>query len=117
MKVGNDDISRRMIAISSQRLQYNERIKIIRRLTCVGSTSTIRSGGGGPISGLHLQGKCSLLLPVEHLLGEDFTGLGVDLESILALVPDAVHNVIVHLVVGKGSVLVNCVDPENYNIL
>ena len=80
--------------------------------TCIGSPSAVRSGRGGSISSFNLQGKGSLLLPVKHLLGEDLPGLGVDLEGVLPLVPDAVHDVVIHLVVWEGPILVNGIDPE-----
>ena len=44
------------------------------------------------------------------MLGEHLPGLGVDLERVLALVPDAVHDVVVDLVVGECSIFVNGID-------
>ena len=80
--------------------------------TCIWSSSTIWSCRWGTISSFNLQGISSLLLSVEHLLGEDLTRLGVDLECVLPLVPNAVHDVVVHLIVGKRPVLVDGINPK-----
>ena len=80
--------------------------------TCIWSSSTIWSCRWGTISSFNLQGISSLLLSVEHLLGEDLTRLGVDLEGVLPLVPNAVHDVVVHLVIGKRPVLVDGINPK-----
>ena len=85
--------------------------------TCIGSAAAVGAGRGRAVPGLHLQGVGALLLPVEHLLGEHLARLGVDLERVLALVPDAVHDVVVHLVVGEGAILVDSINPEKNNIL
>lgn len=85
--------------------------------TCVGSAAAVGASRGRAVPGLYLQGVGALLLPVEHLLGEDLARLRVDLERVLALVPDAVHDVVVHLVVGKGAILVDSINPEKNNIL
>ncbi len=68
--------------------------------------SWIRNTAGK--SYFHRLAACS---PVEDALGEDLPGLGVDLEEVLALVPHAVHDVVVHLVVRERPVLVNGVHP------
>ena len=85
-------------------------------LTCIGFPSTIWPGGRSPVPGLHLQGEGALRLSVEDLLGEHLAGLGVDLEAVLALVPDAVHDVVVDLVVGEGAVLVYGVYPAQRGV-
>ena len=89
----------------------------LRSPTCVWSATVVGPGRGGPIPGLHLQGEGSLLLSVKHQLGENLPRLRIDLECVLALVPDAVYDVIVHLVVRESPILVNGVDPEITRIL
>ena len=45
------------------------------------------------------------------MLGEHLSRLAVDLKSIFALIPDAVNNVVVDLVVWECSILVNGINP------
>ena len=80
-------------------------------LTCVWLPTTVRSSRGGSVSCLHLQSESTFRLPVKDLLRENLPGLRVDLEAVLALVPDAVYDVVVHLVVGECPVLVDCIYP------
>ena len=80
-------------------------------LTCVGFATTVWSSRWSPVSRFNFQSKSALRLPVEDLLREHLPGLRVDLEAVLALVPDAVHDVVVHLVVGERPVLVNRIYP------
>ena len=88
--------------------------KTVRRcfsLTCVRFPATVRSSRGRPVSSFNLQSKSAFCLPVKDLLRENLPGLRVDLEAVLALVPDAVYDVVVHLVVGECPVLVDCIYP------
>ena len=80
--------------------------------TCVWSATVVWPRRRSSISGLYLQCECPLLLPVKHQLGEHLAGLRVDLERVLPLVPDAVHDVVVHLVIREGPILVDGIDPE-----
>ena len=90
-------------------LQYHEGNFSL--LTCVWLPTTVRSSRGGSVSCLHLQSESTFRLPVKDLLRENLPGLRVDLEAVLALVPDAVYDVVVHLVVGECPVLVDCIYP------
>ena len=97
-------------------MECREKIKLfssneIKFPTCIWSPAAVGSGRGSSVTSLHLQSEGSFLLPVEHLLGEHLARLGVDLEGVLALIPDAVHDVVVHLVVGERPVLVDCIYP------
>lgn len=80
--------------------------------TCVGLAPTVRPGRGRPVPRLHLQGERTLGLPVEDLLGEHLARLGIDLKAVFALIPDAVDDVVVDLVVWEGAILIDGVYPE-----
>ena len=101
--------------ISSVRVSHvnrsNADVQRLSLLTCVGFSATVRPGRGSPISCLHLESEGALGLSVEDLLGEHLPRLRVDLEAVLALVADAVHDVVVHLVVWERAVLVDRVYP------
>ena len=97
-------------------MECREKIKLfssneIKSPTCIWSPAAVGSGRGSSVTSLNLQSEGSLLLPVKHLLGEDLPGLGVDLEGVLPLVPDAVHDVVVDLVVWECSIFVNGINP------
>ena len=81
------------------------------RPTCVRLAPAVGPGRRRPVPGLHLQGERALGLPVEDLLGEHLARLGIDLKAVLALIPYAVHDVVVDLVVWEGAVLINGIYP------
>lgn len=85
----------------------SDRFALNLRLTRVGLVVAVGSGRGRSISSFHFQGVSSLLLSIEDHFGEHLTGLHVDLEELLALVPRRVHNEVVHLFTGHKNRNIN----------
>ena len=111
LNIGNMQLRKRVDIFFFKSWQMGGGLFWIWLLTCVGFAATVWSSWGRSISCLDFQSKSSFRLPVEDLLRENLPGLGVDLKAVLALVPDAVHDVVVHLVVRERPVLVDCIYP------
>lgn len=69
----------------------------LKEITRVGQSVAVGSCGRRSIMGLDFEGVGSLLFTIEYYFGEDLTGLLVNFEIVLALIPGRVYDPVINL--------------------